>query len=64
MQKIYWKRGKKMNADKEKLYELLEDIKKIIEQNETEDGNFRFDIVRACVALDFAKTEISKTIKD
>ena len=53
-----------MNADKEKLYELLKDIKDIIEQNETEDGNFRFDIVRACVALDFAKTEISKSIKD
>ena len=53
-----------MNADKEKLYELLEDIKEIIEQNETEDGSFRFDIVRACVALDFSKNEISKTIKD
>ena len=53
-----------MNADKEKLYELLEEIKVIIEQNETEDGTFRFDITRACVALDFAKTEISKTIVD
>ena len=42
----------------------LKDIKEIIEQNETEDGSFRFDIVRACVALDFAKTEISKSIKD
>ena len=38
-----------MNADKEKLYELLEDIKKIIEQNETEDGNFRFPRhIRTC----------------
>lgn len=51
-----------MNADKEQLYALLEEIKDIIEQNETENGIFRFDITRACVALDFAKTEIIKTI--
>lgn len=53
-----------MNADKEKLYALLNEIKDIIERNETEDGDFRFDITRACVALDFAKTEIMKTIVD
>ena len=29
---------------------------------ETEEGTFRFDEVRAMVALDFARTEIEKTI--
>lgn len=30
--------------------------------NETEDGAFRFDEIRAMVALDFARTEIEKTL--
>ena len=34
----------------------------LIKNNETEDGTFRFDEFRAMVALDFAKTEIEKTI--
>ena len=34
----------------------------MIEENEKEDGTFRFDPVRALIALDFAKTEIARTI--
>ena len=52
-----------MKADKERLNGLLEEIRELIEENEKEDGTFRFDLVRAVVALDFAKTEIEKTIQ-
>lgn len=51
-----------MKADRETLKSLLEDIETLIRENENEDGSFRFDIVKAVVALDFAKTEIEKTI--
>lgn len=51
-----------MKADKEKLNTLLEEIRDLIENNEKEDGTYRFDIVKAVIALDFAKTEIEKTI--
>ncbi len=43
------------------MYELLEQLHTLIEENE--DGTFRFDSMRAVVALDFAKTEIEKTYK-
>lgn len=51
-----------MKADRETLETLLEDIEALIHENENEDGSFRFDIVKAVVALDFAKAEIEKTI--
>ena len=51
-----------MGSNKEKIYELLNEIETLIKNNETEDGTFRFDEVRAMVALDFARTEIEKTI--
>ena len=51
-----------MGSNKEKIYELLSEIEALIKNNETEDGTFRFDEVRAMVALDFARTEIQKTI--
>ncbi len=51
-----------MKADRETLKSLLEDIETLIHENENEDGSFRFDIVKAVAALDFAKTEIEKTI--
>ena len=51
-----------MKADRETLKSLLKDIETLIRENENEDGSFRFDIVKAVVALDFAKTEIEKTI--
>lgn len=47
---------------KEKIYELLGQIEALIKDNETEDGTFRFDEIRAMVALDFARTEIEKTL--
>ncbi len=51
-----------MEANKETLEALIKDIQDLILENENEDGSFRFDIVRAVVALDFVKTEIEKTI--
>ena len=51
-----------MEANRERLEMLLKEIHKLIEENENDDGTFRFDIVRAVIALDFAKTEIEKTI--
>lgn len=49
-------------SNKGKIYELLEQIHNLIKENENDDGTFRFDSLRAVVALDFAKTEIEKTI--
>lgn len=37
-------------------------IRTLVEENEREDGTFRFDPVRALIALDFAKTEIARMI--
>lgn len=51
-----------MGSNKEKIYELLNEIELLIKSNETEDGTFRFDEMRAMVALDFARTEIEKTV--
>ena len=51
-----------MGSNKEKIYELLGEIEALIKNNETEDGTFRFDEVRTMVALDFARTEIEKTV--
>lgn len=51
-----------MDSDKDKLHRLLSEIKDLIEQNENEDGTFRFDMTTALVALDFAKNEIKKSI--
>lgn len=52
-----------MNAQKEKFYDQLDNIKKLIDDNENSDGTFRFDITRLEIALEFAKAEIEKTIK-
>ncbi len=51
------------DSDKEKIYALLNEIKALIEGNEKEDGTFRFDSVRAMIALDFAKTEIMRSVE-
>lgn len=50
------------DPNKDKIYELLKQIHNLIKENENDDGTFRFDSLRAVVALDFAKTEIEKTI--
>lgn len=49
-------------TEREKIYALLDEIKTLVEENEKEDGTFRFDSVRALIALDFAKMEIARTI--
>ena len=41
---------------------MFNEIEALIKNNETEDGTFRFDEVRTMVALDFARTEIEKTV--
>ena len=51
-------------SEREKIYALLEEIRTLVEENEQEDGTFRFDSVRALIALDFAKTEIARTIDE
>ena len=50
-----------MDSEKKILLGLLDDIKKLIEENEIEEGKLRFDATRAIVAPDFAKTEIEKS---
>lgn len=52
-----------MGSEKEKLYKCLEEIRELIDRNGNEDGTCRFDAVRAQVALDFARTEIEKSVK-
>lgn len=51
-------------SEREKIYTLLDEIRALVEENEREDGTFRFDPVRTMIALDFAKTEIAKTIDE
>lgn len=51
-----------MDISKEKLLETLDDIRKLITDSEKSDGSLRIDMTRAMVVLDFAKTEIEKTI--
>lgn len=50
------------DPNKDNIYELLKQLHNLIEENENEDGTFRFNSLRAVIALDFAKTEIEKTI--
>lgn len=50
-----------MASDKEKLYMCLKEIRDVIDRNENEDGTYRFDVLRAQVALEFAKAEIEKS---
>lgn len=52
-----------MTADGKKLKSLLKEIKVLVEENENQDGTFRFDVAKAVVALDFVKAEIEKTVK-
>ena len=51
-----------MNITKEKLLETLEDIRKIIIDSENPDGSLKIDAKMAMVALDFARTEIKKSV--
>ena len=51
-------------SEREKTYALLDEIRTLVKENEQDDGTFRFDPVRALIALDFAKTEIARTIDE
>ena len=51
-----------MKTDKEELFEMINAITELINNNENADGTFKFDVLRAKIALDFTKTEIEKTI--
>ena len=51
-----------MDISKEKLLETLDDIRKLITESEKSDGSLGIDMTQAMVVLDFAKTEIEKTI--
>lgn len=50
-----------MESEKEKLYKRLNEIQELIDRNENEDGTYRFDVLRAQVALEFARAEIEKS---
>lgn len=52
-----------MSKEKENILKLLEELTDLIKNNEKEDGTFAFDPVKAQVVLDFAKTEIEKSIQ-
>ena len=51
-----------MSSNKDRIYELLDNIQALVKNNEAEDGTFHFDEFRVMVALDFAKTEIEKAV--
>lgn len=51
-----------MNISKENLYQVIDDIRKLISDSEKEDGSLGIDIIKAKVVLEFAKSEIEKTI--
>lgn len=52
-----------MQSDKEKLYMCLKELQELIDNNENEDGTYRFDVLRVQVALEFAKAEIEKSVE-
>ena len=51
-----------MEADKEMLNRLLNEIQELIKENENEDGTYRFELMKAVIALEIAKTEIENAI--
>lgn len=51
-----------MDISKENLYQVIDDIRKLISNSEKEDGSLGMDIIKAKVVLEFAKSEIEKTI--
>ena len=53
-----------MNFNKDTLLEVVEDIRKIIIESENPDGSLKIDAKMAMVALDFARTQIKKSISE
>jgi len=52
-----------MNHEKDAVLKALEELNELISSNIREDGTCAFDVVKAQVVLDFAKTEIGKSIQ-
>lgn len=48
--------------EKEVLYQLLQEIRQEIDNNEREDGTYAFDVKRVQIALDFTKRELESSI--
>ena len=51
-----------MNTDKTVLMEILEDIRKTIEDNANEDGSVNIDMIKTRLALEFAKTSVEEAV--
>lgn len=51
-----------MNTDKKVLLEILDDIRGIIESNVNEDGSLKMDMLKARLALEFAKTSVEDAV--
>ena len=58
----FYVRCLKMDFNKDTLLEVIEDIRKIIIESENHDGSLKIDAKMAMVALDFARTQIKKSI--
>lgn len=53
-----------MNTDKEVLLQILDDIKSIIEDSANEDGSLKIDMLKARLALEFAKTSVEDAVQN
>ena len=51
-----------MDFNKDTLLEVLEDIRKTIIESENPDGSLKIDAKMAMVPLEFARTEIKKSV--
>lgn len=51
-----------LNITKDNLLEKLDDIRKTIIESENPDGSLKIDAKMAMVALEFARTEIKKSV--
>lgn len=51
-----------MTISKDNLYALLDRIRELISASEKEDGSLGIDEIKAKVVLEFAKSEIEKSI--
>lgn len=52
-----------MNTDKSVLMDILDEMKIIIEGHSNSDGTLKMDVVKARVALEFAKTTLEEAIE-
>lgn len=53
-----------MDINKANLYQILEDIRRLISDSEKEDGSLGIDAVKAKIVLEFAKSEIEKLFQN